>query len=265
MGRLWYKAGACLACLALIGGMLTGCDKKAADAADPSSSSVLSATGAVSDSTTSVPFELDPNASKMGADGVAEGGQASLQAGSEDSRADDAIANETSSSDAAGGVQPPSNDPPAAEDLLPPADQEPQPEDNPSLTPGDDQPEQAVNQISVVFSVDCRTAVSQGYQAAIDIASDGNIIAETVVVLDRDATVYDLLTRCGLEVDAKKTITGAYVSAIQGLREKDCGAGSGWMYSVNGTFPGKSCDKYTLRDGDVVSWRYTCSNGSDLR
>lgn len=122
----------------------------------------------------------------------------------------------------------------------------------------------AVNRITVTLSVDCRTGVEQGYQAAIDTAEDGEILSATTVVAQEGTTAYDLLLRSGLEVEADTTIMGKYVLSIQGLGEKDCGPTSGWLYSVNGEFPGKPCSKYKLADGDVVCWRYTLQNGADL-
>ncbi len=56
-----------------------------------------------------------------------------------------------------------------------------------------------------------------------------------------------------------------YIRGIHQLYEKDCGSRSGWMYSVNGTFPNYGCDKYTLKNGDKIKWSYTCDLGNDLK
>ena len=47
-----------------------------------------------------------------------------------------------------------------------------------------------------------------------------------------------------------------YVSGIGGLKEKQHGPMSGWMYSVNGVAPNKAAIKYNLKDGDKVVWYY---------
>lgn len=73
----------------------------------------------------------------------------------------------------------------------------------------------------------------------------------------KGATVYDALCACGLSISASNTGYGVYVAAIGGLAEKEHGAGSGWMYSVNGTTPMTSCSSYRLSDGDSVSWFYS--------
>ncbi|MDO4841322.1 MAG: DUF4430 domain-containing protein [Phoenicibacter congonensis] len=71
------------------------------------------------------------------------------------------------------------------------------------------------------------------------------------------ATAYDALMACGLSVNAKSTSYGMYVVAIGGLAEKDYGSMSGWLYAVNGNFPGIACSGFTLEDGDYVDWVYT--------
>ena len=56
----------------------------------------------------------------------------------------------------------------------------------------------------------------------------------------------------------------SYISSINSISEGDCGPQSGWMYSVNGDYPGVGCTKYTLSDGDSIRWRYTCNMGADI-
>ena len=55
-----------------------------------------------------------------------------------------------------------------------------------------------------------------------------------------------------------------YVEGIGNIYEFDCGPQSGWMYSVNGIYPGLGCSAYTLADGDVIVFQYTCDLGADL-
>ena len=63
-----------------------------------------------------------------------------------------------------------------------------------------------------------------------------------------DASVYD----------------SVYIEGIGNIYEYDCGPQSGWMYSVNGVYPGLGCSAYTLADGDVIVFSYTCDLGADL-
>lgn len=70
------------------------------------------------------------------------------------------------------------------------------------------------------------------------------------------ATVYDALCALGLSVNAHGSSYGTYVAAIGGLAEKEYGATSGWMYSVNGVTPNTACSNYVLSNGDRVVWYY---------
>jgi hypothetical protein len=55
-----------------------------------------------------------------------------------------------------------------------------------------------------------------------------------------------------------------YIEGIGNLYEFDCGPQSGWMYSVNDIHPGLGCSAYTLADGDVIQFLYTCDMGADI-
>lgn len=70
------------------------------------------------------------------------------------------------------------------------------------------------------------------------------------------ATVYDALCALGLSVNAHGSSYGTYVAAIGGLAEKEHGATSGWMYSVNGVTPNTACSNYVLSNSDRVVWYY---------
>lgn len=116
--------------------------------------------------------------------------------------------------------------------------------------------------ITVTFSVDCSFAVAAGNDIAEAVSSDGIILRPTALVLEEGASVFDVLEKSGLVVVSGKGPFGIYIKSIQSLAEGACGRQSGWIYSVNGKYPGYSSSKYTLKDGDVVRWRYTC-DGSE--
>jgi len=83
-------------------------------------------------------------------------------------------------------------------------------------------------------------------------------------------SVYDVLTReCranGVPVDSSNTplYNSPYVKGIGNLYEFDAGPTSGWLFSVNGSFPSMSCGQAKPGDGDVIAWRYTCNLGADI-
>ncbi|CAM4214619.1 hypothetical protein FHS16_000389 [Paenibacillus endophyticus] len=78
------------------------------------------------------------------------------------------------------------------------------------------------------------------------------------------AALQKALDQKGLSLNYSGTGATIYVQAIGGLAQFDKGAGSGWMYSVNGVFPKVSAGVYTLKNGDVLRWQYTTNLGEDL-
>lgn len=73
------------------------------------------------------------------------------------------------------------------------------------------------------------------------------------VTLNVGATVYDALCALGVSVGG----SSYYVSSINGLAEKACGATSGWTYAVNGVFPNYACGRYVLSGGESIQWIYS--------
>lgn len=78
------------------------------------------------------------------------------------------------------------------------------------------------------------------------------------VEIESGDTVYDALVATGVTFSERG---GNYIESIGGIAEKQCGAGSGWMYSVDGVFPGKSAMKFTLEGGETIRWAYTVNMG----
>lgn len=48
------------------------------------------------------------------------------------------------------------------------------------------------------------------------------------------------------------------------LAEHDFTTGSGWLFAVNGTYPGKGLSDFYLNDGDTLYLRYTLAYGKDV-
>lgn len=95
---------------------------------------------------------------------------------------------------------------------------------------------------------------------SIDSSSVGSpVSASGTYTFERGATAYDALCALGVSVNAGNTGFGVYVSAIGGLAEKEHGATSGWLYTVNGAQPATAASNYELSDGDVVRWVYSVS------
>lgn len=102
------------------------------------------------------------------------------------------------------------------------------------------------------------------------VPENGQILAQTEVEFQSGDSVFDVFRKVLRErkihfeyVDAV-AYDSVYIEGIGNLYEFDCGPQSGWMYSVNGIYPGLGCSAYTLADGDVIVFQYTCDLGGDL-
>ena len=107
-------------------------------------------------------------------------------------------------------------------------------------------------------------------QKAALVPADGALLAVTEVEFNGGESVFDVFRRVLREekihfeyVDAS-AYDSVYIEGIGNLYEYDCGPQSGWMYSVNDIYPGIGCSAYTLADGDVILFNYTCDLGADL-
>ena len=103
------------------------------------------------------------------------------------------------------------------------------------------------------------------------VPSNGVILAPVTVKFADGETVFDVLKRVcnttGIQIEYSWTpmYDSYYVEGINNLYEFDCGYESGWMYKVNGWFPNYGSSSYTLKDGDVIVWAYTCNGlGEDV-
>ena len=102
------------------------------------------------------------------------------------------------------------------------------------------------------------------------VPADGVILPRTEVVFYEGESVYDVLARetrerrIHMEASFTPGYNSAYIEGIHNLYEFDCGAESGWMYSVNGWFPNYGVSRYVLKQGDELMLRYTCDLGRDV-
>jgi len=86
----------------------------------------------------------------------------------------------------------------------------------------------------------------------IDGGGDVGCIFSGTLEFEEGYSVYDLLCMTGQNIDG----SGTYIKAINGLREKDHGPMSGWMYTVNGDYVMASCGAYYPENGDTIYWYY---------
>lgn len=102
------------------------------------------------------------------------------------------------------------------------------------------------------------------------VPEDGIMLAATKVEFIGGESVFDVFRKVLREekihfeyVDAS-AYDSVYIEGIGNIYEFDCGPQSGWMFSVNDVYPGLGCSAYTLADGDVIVFSYTCNLGADL-
>ena len=124
------------------------------------------------------------------------------------------------------------------------------------------------------ISISCKTILSnmdslkEGKESLVP--SNGVILGSTSVEVSDGDSVFDILKKVtrnkGIHMEYVNTpgYNSAYIEGIGNLYEKDCGGASGWMYSVNGSYPDYGCSQYTVNDGDVIRFDYTCDLGKDL-
>ncbi len=124
----------------------------------------------------------------------------------------------------------------------------------------------SINCSTILNNMDHLKQGKSGY-----VPEDGCILSTTKVEFTEGETVYDVLKRtCDtlhiqLEASYTPIYKSYYVEGIHNLYEFDCGSQSGWMYKVNGWYPNYGCSSYKLKDGDVITWSYSCEGlGTDV-
>ncbi len=114
------------------------------------------------------------------------------------------------------------------------------------------------NSIRVSVSIDMLT-INKGF-----------VVPKTYYEVNSGATVWEV-TQYILDdynIDYNINFSGqygsVYVESIDGIGEFDYGVGSGWLYSVNESFPDYGSSLYSLKSGDNIAWRYSTNFGEDL-
>ncbi|OIN68525.1 hypothetical protein BLD48_01285 [Exiguobacterium sp. KRL4] len=91
--------------------------------------------------------------------------------------------------------------------------------------------------------------------SVVDHANDKTLY-EKDMCLNASETALDALEETDLPVVKTGKGEMAYVTAVDGIREKSAGAGSGWVFGVNKK-PGQvGAGAYELKDGDRLEWRF---------
>ncbi|MDR2486791.1 MAG: DUF4430 domain-containing protein [Clostridiales Family XIII bacterium] len=221
----------------------TGTTDAANDSASPPGlGDSASAAGVGSDAQTQE--QEQPPQKQTQADGKSSADTSGKSGNSEKTDGKKPATDSAGNSDKSGGKGTPDASPPKGNDTKPPS------------KPADTQSEQ----ITVTVSADCKTLLAKNPDLAAKLSEDGVILAPKSVTLPAGSNVLDALKASGIAY-----VGSVYIASIGGLSEMDMGAKSGWVYSVNGTYPGKGVAGYKLKDGDDVRFRYTLNGGADVK
>ena len=98
--------------------------------------------------------------------------------------------------------------------------------------------------------------------AARHLPDDGVLLQSVQISVKNGDSVYDAVEAAckkgGVAINAQKSIYGTYIAGFGGINEKCCGAGSGWLYFVNGESPSLACSAYKVKNGDKIEFRFAC-------
>lgn len=119
--------------------------------------------------------------------------------------------------------------------------------------------------ITVNVMCSCKNAVDYGIRETNGLIPENGIIFSTDVTVKEGSTALDAIKEACKQSSVSIDESRGYIRGICGLYEKDCGGASGWLYSVNGTFPNTSSNKYVLEPGDSIELHYTVKNGDVTR
>lgn len=128
--------------------------------------------------------------------------------------------------------------------------------------------------LSCTLSISCATVLENMDKLDEElwelVPEDGWILKPEQIVFTEGESVFDVLVRVckekNIHLDHSFTpvYNSAYIKGIGNLYEFDCGDQSGWVYAVNDWIPNYGCSRYVLKNGDDISFRYTCRLGYDV-
>ncbi len=117
---------------------------------------------------------------------------------------------------------------------------------------------------TVQLYISCINAVKYGKRndpGYDKIIPEDGVILDTTAELQEKDTVLSLLKRVLQEKGITLQNKRSYIEGIGGLKDSVCGGTSGWLYSVNGVFPGYGSDQYSLKSGDEIKFLYSVESG----
>ncbi|MDL2211750.1 DUF4430 domain-containing protein [Erysipelotrichaceae bacterium OttesenSCG-928-M19] len=104
------------------------------------------------------------------------------------------------------------------------------------------------------------------------VPANGYVLSKTTIEVAKDATAFDVLmkatrlNRIQMEYQgaSENIYNSVYIQGINHIYEFSAGSESGWMYSINGSFPNYGMSAVTVKNKDVLRVVYTCDLGCDV-
>ncbi len=99
-----------------------------------------------------------------------------------------------------------------------------------------------------------------GEDGSVHTLKKGNLttwMPKTSITVDSGATVLDVIEKATEGKYAISNPGGNYITEIDGLSEQSNGPLSGWMYTLNGTYPDKGIAEQAVKNGDSIVFHYT--------
>ena len=99
------------------------------------------------------------------------------------------------------------------------------------------------------------------------VPENGVLLDDYSVSFAEGESVFDILLTAvrengiHMEYSTSPVFNTAYIEGIGNLYEFDCGAESGWKYSVNGSVPSVGASSQLVEDGDAIEFFYACEAG----
>lgn len=125
------------------------------------------------------------------------------------------------------------------------------------------------NYIKCNVTIDCSVLLSNMDKLDNNIANyvpkSGKLLEKTSIKVKKGATAYDVLTavckekKIAYDAEYSSIYKTSYVKGIGHIYEKMAGDMSGWLYLVDDAAPNVGASAYVIKDGECVTWTYTCS------
>ena len=96
------------------------------------------------------------------------------------------------------------------------------------------------------------------------VPTNGVIMGKMKINVTSKSTVFDVLKMASSINNISIEANAGYVKSIKQLEQLDAGRGSGWLYWVNNVSPNIVCSSYTVKNGDIIKWQYTCDYGNEF-